>query len=172
MVSVKRNSISKKQRHTIYAGNDEAPCVIIHSFDFSHNHTCTVRGTYFLILLHSKSFSYLFPPRNIQRREEKNISTFNTDVVVPKALFLKWNFMSVIVYIPFHHRVTTLFFLRKKKKIIDKATREEEKVRLKCDDGRKKIVATNMRHFSSPSAPFFLCKKFFMKKTCRDFASF
>lgn len=92
MVSLKRNWISKVRS---CARGAETPCVIIHSFAATVTSTHSRdRSTYFLILLHSKSFPYLHPKHTTRGK-----MFFKPDalVVVPKALFLKWNFMSVIV---------------------------------------------------------------------------
>lgn len=97
---VKRNWVSKKQ-HTTCDDGAEAPCVIIHSFEYSHKYTLARSEHTF--------FSFYFIPNRFHtftrapHRRKKDFSS-NTLVVVPKALFLKWNFMSDCG-IPFHHRV-------------------------------------------------------------------
>lgn len=51
--------------------------------------------------------------REERRKKKKKYFNFNAVVVPKAALFLKWNFMSVIVDcgIPFHHRVAQKCFL-------------------------------------------------------------
>lgn len=98
---LKRNWISKVRS---CARGSETPCAIIHSFAATVTSTHSRdRSAYFLILLRSKSFPYLHPKHTTRR---KMFFKLDALVVVPKALFLKWNFMSDCG-IPFHHRVTS-----------------------------------------------------------------
>lgn len=101
-----------------------APCVIIHSFDFSHNHMLTARAHIFPILLHSKSFPYLH--RAAYRR--KNIFQLQYCCCCSKSVVFKMEFHVSDCGIPFHHRVASSR---------TKTGKREGKVRLKCDDGRK-----------------------------------
>lgn len=105
-------------------------------------------------------FPFYFIPNRFhtfteQHTEEKISFNFNTVVVVPKALFLKWNFMSVIVAF---HSITGWRWLERKQ------GKEKEKVRLKCDDGRKNCGFELWGIFLPLSTALFLCKKFLWKK--------
>ena len=151
-----------KKRHTICETGPRHP-VLLYIHSISVTTTSEHSGH---IFSHSTSYQIVFIPSPVYRGE-KNISTLNTGVVVPKALFLKWNFMSVIVivYIPFHHRVTKLFFRKKKAKQREK----KKRVRLKCDDERKKLWLRVWGISHLLLRLYFCVRNFLWKKTCRDF---
>lgn len=160
MVSLKRNWISKTLNVSSTAcDGSEAPCVIIHSFDFSHNHMLMIRHIF---------FPFYFIPNRFhtftESIQKKKISfNFNTVVVVPKALFLKWNFMSVIVAF---HSITGWRRLKRKQ------GKEKEKVRLKCDDGRKNCGFELWGIFLPLQALAFCVRNFYEKKRVAIFALF
>lgn len=136
MVSSKRNWISKSNR----MGSRHPVLLYIHSLP--NHHTLTIRA-------HIFSF-YIVPNRfhTFTQAAYRYFLNFNTVVVVPKALFLKWNFMSVIV--AFHSITGWQRAIEKKKK-------------------KTHFEASNYEAFF---LSFCFLKKFHEKKTCRDFASF
>lgn len=155
MVSLKRNWISKKLKAAPHAIGSRHP-VLLYIHSISVTTTCSRSEHIFFPFYSIPNRFHTFTE---QHTEEKKYLLTSILLLLSKSVVFKMEFHVSDCGIPFHHRVASAR---------TKQGEEKEKVRLKCDDGGKNC-GFELWGIFLPLLTAFLSKKFFIKKTCRDF---